>query len=230
MINPVRHRFKDLHPWRISGKRAREIQGELRSRVAMEEFVGPVERVAGVDVGFEDGRVACAAVVVLSFPALEVLECAVARRRLFFPYIPGYLSFREVPPILSALSRLQTLPDLILCDGQGYAHPRRFGLACHLGVITDIATIGVAKTRLIGTHRKVGARKGQWAYLVHDGERIGMVLRTRDDTNPVFVSIGHKVSLLQAKRFTLACCSRYRLPETTRAAHRAASGDEPCSG
>lgn len=219
----IRHKFPELHPWRIDSARARAIQAELRQRLVIENEIGPVARVAGVDVGFEDKITARAAAVVLSFPGLEVLDSAVARRKVSFPYIPGYLSFREVPAILSALARLRELPDLILCDGQGYAHPRRFGLACHLGVITDIASIGVAKTRLIGTHRKVGARKGNWAYLSDNGEKIGAVLRTRFNTNAVYVSVGHKVTLRQAMGYTLACCPRYRLPETTRAAHRLAS-------
>lgn len=214
-----------MHPWRISSRRARCIQDELRQRLVLEDEIGRVEQVAGVDVGFEnDGATARAAVVVLSYPDLTVVESAVARRRVLFPYIPGYLSFRELPSILSALAKVRTMPDIILCDGQGYAHPRRFGLACHLGVITDIATIGVAKSRLIGSHRDVGIEKGSWAYLVHDGEKIGAVLRTRRNTNPVYVSVGHKITLRTAMRYTLACCPRYRLPETTRAAHKLASG------
>ncbi len=214
-----------MHPWRISSRRAGNIQDELRKRIVLEDEIGRVVQVAGVDVGFEnDGATARAAVVVLSYPDLTVVESAVARRRVLFPYIPGYLSFRELPSILSALAKVRTMPDIILCDGQGYAHPRRFGLACHLGVITDIATIGVAKSRLIGSHRDVGIEKGSWAHLVHDGEKIGAVLRTRRNTNPVYVSVGHKITLRTAMRYTLACCPQYRLPETTRAAHKLASG------
>lgn len=224
MNGRVRHRFTELHPWRIGIRRAGAIQRELSRRVETSGAAGRIQRVAGVDVGFEAGNVARAAVVVLSYPDLAILESRVARRKVSFPYVPGYLSFREVPAILSALARLIKLPDLILCDGQGYAHPRRFGLACHLGVVTGIATVGVAKSRLIGSHHSVGPRKGQWAYLQHAGERIGIALRTRDRVNPLFVSIGHRVSLAQARRFTLTCCTRYRLPETTRAAHRLASG------
>jgi len=220
----TKNRFPVLHPWRISIQRARAIQSELRERVVLKDNAGRIKRVAGVDVGFEDGNsTARAAVVVLRYPELTELESAVARRKVNFPYIPGYLSFREIPSILSALSKVRVLPDLILCDGQGYAHPRRFGLACHLGVITSIPTIGVAKTRLLGIHQPVGLDKGDWKYLVHQTENIGVVLRSRSNINPVYVSVGHKISLSSAIRYTINCCTRYRLPETTRAAHRLAS-------
>lgn len=220
----TKNRFPVLHPWRISSQRARAIQSELRERVVLKDNAGRIKRVAGVDVGFEDGNsTARAAVVVLRYPELTELESAVARRKVNFPYIPGYLSFREIPSILSALSKVRVLPDLILCDGQGYAHPRRFGLACHLGVITSIPTIGVAKTRLLGIHQPVGLDKGDWKYLVHQTENIGVVLRSRSNINPVYVSVGHKISLSSAIRYTINCCTRYRLPETTRAAHRLAS-------
>jgi len=181
--------------------------------------------VAGVDVGFENaGKTVRAAVAVLAFPSMEPLEQAIARVPTQFPYVPGLLSFRELPGVLEALARLQRLPELILCDGQGLAHPRRFGIACHLGVLTDIPTIGVAKTRLIGEYAEPGPDKGDWTPLLDKGERIGAVLRTRTGVKPVFVSAGHRVGLPAAIRLTLACTTRYRLPETTRAAHRLASG------
>jgi deoxyribonuclease V len=145
-------------------------------------------------------------------------------RAIRFPYVPGYLSFREVPPIMAALDKLKTPPDLIVCDGQGVAHPRRFGLACHLGVLTGIPTIGAAKSRLIGTYREPASRKGDWSELRDRNETIGAVLRTRAHVAPMFISIGHKVSLQTAIRIVLACCRKYRLPETTRAAHKLASG------
>lgn len=219
-----RHSFKAPHPWRISSEQARQIQNRLRRSVIRTNRARAIRRVAGVDVGFEnDNTVARAAVVVLDYPDLNVVESAIARRKVTFPYIPGYLSFREVRPILAALARIRKLPDLILCDGQGYAHPRRFGLACHLGVVTAIPTIGVAKTRLIGTHDAVGGAKGACQLLYHQDEVIGAVLRTRDNTRPLFVSIGHKVDLSTAVALVLDCCPRYRLPETTRAAHKLAS-------
>jgi deoxyribonuclease V len=141
-----------------------------------------------------------------------------------FPYVPGYLSFREIPVVLAALARLRQQPDLILCDGQGIAHPRRVGIASHLGVLTGTPTIGVAKSRLIGEHEEPRAVRGVWSALRDGEELIGAVLRTRVGTKPLYVSIGHRVSLETAIEFVLACTTRYRLPETTRAAHRLASG------
>ena len=201
------------------------LQEKLRARVVHEDRLGPVRHVCGVDVGFEaGGTITRAAVAVLSFPALEPVESAIARRKTSFPYVPGLLSFRETPAVLDALGRLKTAPDLLLCDGQGVAHPRRCGLASHIGLAANIPSIGVAKTRLIGVHRDPPDRRGAWAPLVDAGETIGAVLRTRAGVKPVYVSIGHRVSLATAIRFTLACCTRYRLPETTRRAHRLASG------
>lgn len=190
-----------------------------------EDRLGAVNTVAGIDVGFEDGgRITRAAVVVLSFPALETRDQAVSRGPTRFPYVPGYLSFRELPQVLKTLERLDIRPDLVLCDGQGLAHPRRFGLACHLGVATGLPTIGVAKSRLVGTHAELPPRKGEWVPLLDKGETIGAVLRTRDNVQPVYVSIGHRVSLPTAIAYVLRCTPRFRLPETTRRAHRLASG------
>lgn len=212
------------HPWRVDTATARAIQNKLRHHVVTLDRCGPIELVAGVDVGFEhDNSIARAAVAVLSFPDLEPVTEAIARRRVTFPYVPGFLSFREVPAVLGALRKLKRLPDVILCDGQGCAHPRRFGIACHLGVLLDIPTIGVGKTRLIGKHREPGPEKGDWAELYHQDEVIGAVLRSRAGTKPIFVSVGHRVGLSRAIDLVLRCCPRYRLPETTRAAHRLAS-------
>ena len=186
--------------------------------------LGRVRRVCGIDVGFEaDGEITRAAVVVLAFPSLEPLEQAVARRRTSFPYVPGLLSFREIPAVLEALARLAIRPDLLLCDGQGIAHPRRCGLASHTGLATGLPSIGVAKTRLIGEHRAPPGRRGAWTPLIDGGETIGAVLRTRAGVKPLYVSIGHRVSLPTAIRYVMACCTRYRLPETTRLAHHLAS-------
>jgi deoxyribonuclease V len=148
----------------------------------------------------------------------------VARLPTRFPYVPGLLSFRELPVVLDALARLAVIPDVILCDGQGRAHPRRFGIACHLGVLLDLPTVGVGKTRLVGRHAEPGPDKGDWAPLLDDGEVIGAVLRTRAGVKPLYISVGHRISLDSAITLTLACLTRYRLPETTRAAHRLASG------
>jgi deoxyribonuclease V len=213
------------HPWPATAAAARLIQEALAPRVVRKDRLGRVGRVAGVDVGFENkGRTTRAAVVVLAFPGLEPVDRAVYRCPTCFPYVPGYLSFREVPAALEALNKLTSPPDLILCDGQGLAHPRRFGLACHLGVLTDIPTIGVAKSRLIGEHAPLPPDKGSWVPLLDKGDTIGAVLRTRDNVSPLYVSIGHRVSLATAIDYVLRCTPCYRLPETTRRAHRLASG------
>ena len=220
----TRHRFPVPHSWKITTQQAKQLQTELRPQVTQKDELHQIDKIAGVDVGFENNNtVARAAIAVLRYPELTALESKVARRKVYFPYVPGYLSFREIPSILAALSKVEHLPDLILCDGQGFAHPRRFGLACHLGVITDIPTIGVAKTRLIGAHDEVPNRKGAWKPLLDNGETIGSVLRTRRDTKPLYVSVGHRVCLPTATKIVLQCCTKYRLPETTRAAHALAS-------
>lgn len=208
--------------WKVDIAAARAIQISESKRVVTHDDFGEICSVAGVDVGVKGDR-AKAAVVTLRFPDLSLIESAVAHARVEFPYVPGFLSFREVPVIVKTLRKLKTLPDLILCDGQGYAHPRRFGLACHLGTYLDLPTIGVAKSRLVGTHGPVPRSKGHWCPLLDNDEVIGAVLRTRDDVKPLFVSIGHRISLDSAITYTLACCTRYRLPETTRLADRLAS-------
>jgi deoxyribonuclease V len=213
------------HRWDLTPAEAIALQRDLADRVVREDRIGKVRHVCGIDVGFEeDGAITRAAVVVLAFPGLELVEHAIARRKTTFPYVPGLLSFREIPAVLEALARLRIRPDLALCDGQGIAHPRRCGLASHIGLAAGLASIGVAKTRLIGEHRAPRDRRGAWAPLVDAGETIGAVLRTRSGVKPVYVSIGHRVSLASAIAYVMACCTRYRLPETTRWAHRLASG------
>lgn len=203
---------------------AKQIQLTLRDQVVTQNRLGTISRVAGVDVGFEaNGTITRAAVACLSYPKLELIEHALARRETNFPYVPGYLSFREVPALLDAIAKLTIRPDLILCDGQGLAHPRRFGLACHLGLILDLPTIGVAKSRLIGTHSELAPDKGAWVPLFDKDEIIGAVVRTRSRTNPLYISIGHRVDLPTAVDFVLRCSPKYRLPETTRWAHKLAS-------
>ncbi|HYW02446.1 MAG TPA: deoxyribonuclease V [Gammaproteobacteria bacterium] len=216
---------RTLHRWDVPPREAIAIQQRLRRMLELEDRLGPVRRVAGVDVGFEDhGQVTRAAVAVLAFPSLEPIEDALARQPTRFPYVPGLLSFREIPAVLEALERLSAPPDLLLCDGQGYAHPRRMGIASHLGLLADLPSIGVAKSRLTGTHGTVPAGRGEWAPLVDRGETIGAVLRTRERVRPVFVSPGHRVSLPTAIDYVMRCTTRYRLPETTRRADRLASG------
>ena len=213
------------HPWDVTTAQARAIQEELAAAVvAVDQLPLPPQQVAGVDVGFEDGgRVTRAAVVVLTFPELALVEQRLVRQPTRFPYVPGLLSFREIPAVLAALEALDAQPDLLLCDGQGIAHPRRCGVACHLGVLTGLPAIGVAKSRLVGTHDEPGPLKGDRAPLMDGDETIGAVLRTRERVRPLYVSPGHRVSLATACELVLACTTRYRLPETTRLADRLAS-------
>jgi len=213
------------HRWDVDYGQATALQRELSSLVVREDDFGVIHTVAGVDVGFPRARgQARAAVAVLNFPQLSMVAQSLACRPVSFPYIPGLLSFREIPAVLAALRRLDTRPDLILCDGQGWAHPRRFGFACHLGVLLDLPTIGVAKSRLLGSYAALPVEKGAWIPLFDQEERIGAVLCTRTGVSPLYVSVGHRISLETAIDYVLRCCTRYRLPETTRAAHRLASG------
>lgn len=213
-----------MHAWNLSIEDAKQLQVELAQQVIDTDRFGTVQRVAGTDVGFEDnGKTTRAAIAVLSFPDLQLLEYAIHRQPTRFPYVPGYLSFRECPALLEALSQLRAAPDLLLCDGQGVAHPRGFGIACHLGVLTGIPSIGVAKSRLVGSHAEVGNQRGDWQPLQYRDKTIGAVLRTRSGVKPVYVSTGHRVGLTSAIAFTLACAPRYRLPETTRWADGLAS-------
>jgi len=213
------------HPWDISPAEAIAIQQQLRGEVVMENRLGPVRHVAGVDVGFEEGgRITRAAVAVLGFPALELVDHAIFLTPTRFPYVPGLLSFREIPAVIGALEKLTVTPDLLLCDGQGIAHPRRFGIASHLGLLCGIPSIGVAKTRLIGEPVEPPDQRGAFVPLLDHGETIGAILRSRPGVKPLYISIGHCISLATALDYVMACVTRYRLPETTRWAHRLASG------
>ncbi len=213
------------HAWPRTVAEARAIQEALRSRVIARDRIGRVQHVAGVDASYDrTAGVTRAAVAVLAFPGLEPASRRVVQRRTRFPYVPGYLSFRETPALLAALAGLRRRPDLILCDGHGLAHPRRFGLASHLGVLLDVPTIGVAKSRLVGTHGPVPEARASWVPLRDGSEAIGAVLRTRAGVRPVYVSIGHRVDLVTAIEYVLRCTPRYRLPEPVRRAHALASG------
>jgi deoxyribonuclease V len=209
------------HSWDLSPRQAATLQKELAGQVVREPRLGPVTTVAGVDVGYRNGM-AHAAVAILSYPELEVITHSFASRPVTFPYVPGLLSFREGPAVLEALEGLKRKPDLLIFDGHGLAHPRRFGLACHIGLLVDIPAIGCAKSRLCGQYEEPDLEGGSTAPLVDAGETIGAVVRTREAVKPVFVSIGHRVDLRTSVDYVLACCRRYRLPETTRWAHRLA--------
>jgi deoxyribonuclease V len=218
-------KIRQLHAWSLTIEEARAIQEKLQAQIILQDQLEePIQYVAGVDMGFEaNGTISRAAVAVLSFPDLQLQETSIARRPTTFPYIPGFLSFREIPAILDALEKTKIIPDLILCDGQGIAHPRRFGIACHLGLLVDIPTIGVAKSLLVGKHEDLPEIRGSWQPLIHRGETVGAVLRTRAGVKPLYVSSGHRVSLPTAINYVLRCTPKYRLPETTRIADKLAS-------
>ncbi|MGC0421445.1 endonuclease V [Embleya sp. AB8] len=214
-----------IEPWPRTAVEALAVQDRLRGLV---DVVGPgpapaeVRRVAGLDVAYaEDSDELAAAVVVLDARTHAVLARSVVSGVAGFPYVPGLFAFREIPALLAALERLDVVPDLLVCDGQGLAHPRRFGLACHLGVLTGLPAIGVGKTPFVGTYEAPGETRGAGTDLVHEGDVVGRALRTRDGVKPVFVSIGHGVDLDTACAHVLALTPRYRLPETTRAADQA---------
>lgn len=213
------------HQWPNTLEEAIAIQEQLRTQVITSDQLNKtIQYVAGVDMGFDaDGTISRAAVAVLSFPELQVIETTIAHRPTTFPYIPGFLSFREIPAVLDALEKVKIIPDIILCDGQGIAHPRRLGIASHLGVLVNIPTIGVAKSLFIGQHEELPETRGSWQPLIHQGETIGAVLRTRTKVKPVYVSSGHKISLPTAIDYVLRCTPKYRLPETTRIADKLAS-------
>ncbi len=214
-----------LHNWQLNIDQALKMQRRLQALVSRNGRVISPHFIAGVDISAGKARgMAQAAVIVLSYPELRLVETAVAQGELDFPYIPGLLSFRELPLILAACRKLSVTPDLILVDGQGVAHPRRIGLACHLGLFLDAPTIGCAKSRLCGSHRLPGDKPGSYVKLVDRGETIGVSLRTRFGVKPVYVSIGHKIDLENAIYWVLECCRGYRLPEPTRLAHLAAGG------
>lgn len=217
-------KINQRHDWPLTAEEAIIIQQQLASEVITSDQLTTVQYVAGVDVGFtESGSITRAAVAVLSFPDLQLQEYAIAYRPTTFPYVPGFLSFREVPAVIEALEKLSITPNLILCDGQGIAHPRRFGIACHLGLLTDIPAIGVAKSLLVGKHAELPEQRQAWQPLVYHNQTVGAVLRTRTEVKPVYVSSGHKISLATAIDYVLRCTTKYRLPETTRWADKLAS-------
>jgi deoxyribonuclease V len=223
-------RWTTPHAWDLPVEEARAVQAQLAGQVIVQPAFAPsaVRTVAGVDVGFRADR-ARAAAVVLSFPDLEPLDWSLAEVPVAFPYVPGLLAFREAPAVLKALEGLSTWPDLFIFDAQGIAHPRRLGLAAHLGVLLDCPSIGCAKSRLVGRHSEPPEAAGSWTPLYDGQEVIGAVVRTRTGQRPMYVSVGHRIDLQTAIDLVLACTRGHRLPETTRYAHKLAGGGKlPC--
>jgi deoxyribonuclease V len=212
---------RKLHPWKVDIATARQIQDRLRDEVSSVWEERTVKRVAGADVSFPKKNVALAVVVVMTYPDLTEVETVVRRGECSMPYVPGFLSFREVPTLLKAFRALRSEPDLILFDGQGVAHPRRMGLAAHAGLVLDKPSIGCAKSRLFGDHRELGGSRGSYQHLVApEGDVIGAAVRTRANVRPVYVSIGHRIDLETSMRFVLALAPKYRIPEPLRVADR----------
>jgi len=210
-----------LHDWNLKPDAAIALQRQLAQRIIREDQLGEVHHIAGVDMAInEENGMARAAVVLLSYPSLEIQERHVYEEPVRMPYIPGLLSFREAPCVLDAFARLQQQPDLVMVDGQGIAHPRRLGIASHLGLWLELPTIGCGKSILTGHHRTLGEEAGSWVPLVDNDETIGAVVRTRTHVKPMIISLGHRISLETSLRYVLACCRGYRLPEPTRQADK----------
>ena len=219
-------KISKLHQWDVSAAQAKEIQMSLARMIVTESKGITPYLIAGVDMSApRSNDTAWGAAVVLSYPRLDLVEVEVVEAKIGFPYIPGLLSFRECPVILAACEKLNNAPDLVLVDGQGLAHPRRLGFASHLGLFLDLPTIGCAKSILCGSHQPVENKPGSYSELLDDGEVIGAALRTRSGAKPIYVSIGHKIDLDSALHWVMECCRDYRLPEPTRLAHLAASGN-----
>jgi deoxyribonuclease V len=214
-------KIKNLHNWNVTVKKAIELQKSLAKQVQMRRFDKKLRTIAGIDCAFTaDKKNIIACVVVLSAKTFDIIETSYTIKAVNFPYIPGLLSFREAPACLAAAEKLTVIPDCFIVDGQGIAHPRRLGIASHLGLFLDIPTIGCAKSRLIGDFKQPLSQKGSTSPLMDKGEIIGSVVSTRSDVKPVFVSIGHKCRLNDAVRIVLDCCTKYRLPEPSRLAHQ----------
>jgi deoxyribonuclease V len=214
-------RVLELHTWDLTAAGAAQLQRQLAKEVILSPMRSSPRFAAGLDCAFStDKKRIIAAAVVLELPGFRLVETAEAVLDVRFPYVPGLLSFREAPACLEAMRKLQTIPDVVLIDGQGIAHPRRLGLASHLGLFLDVPTIGCAKSRLIGQYGDVPTQKGASVPLLDKGEKIGSVVRTRTNVKPLFISPGHKITHSQAVEIVLSCCTRYRLLEPTRLAHQ----------
>ncbi len=213
-----------LHRWDVTYREAVAIQEDLRGKLILRDdgALDSIRTVAGADISYEKGSdLFFAAVVLMDFPGLALIEEAAFSARVSFPYIPGLLTFREGPPLLAAFAKLGQTPDLVFFDGQGIAHPRGIGLAAHLGLLLDLPAIGCAKSRLVGSYGPVGEKRGSHAALICGDRQVGAVVRTRERTRPIFVSQGHRIALPKAVTLVLSCCRGYRLPEPVRRAHLA---------
>lgn len=209
-----------LHKWDLTPSEAVEVQKRLRNMVQIEPLARPVNTIAGADISFNKfSEVVYAGIVVLSLPDLRIIESTGVRSVTKFPYVPGLLSFRETPSVLEAWDKLKTKPDVLMLDGQGIAHPRRFGIACHVGLLLDLPTVGCAKSILVGKHGELGLEAGSQSPLVDRGEQVGVALRTKNKVNPVYVSPGHLIDLDSAVDLVLRSTGKYRQPEPTRQAH-----------
>ena len=214
-------KIKHSHSWDVSPKEAAKIQRNLACKIRLNWKISLPQFVAGADISFSKGSTdVYAGVVILSFPSLKLIHAYSIKGRLKFSYVPGLLSFREAPLLLKLFSKIQTTPDLIFFDGQGLAHPRRFGLACHMGLLLNCSTVGCAKNKLTGNFKEPGEKKGSINPLIDEnGDTLGSVLRSRDACKPIFISPGHKIDFKNATKYALACCAQYRIPEPIRLAH-----------
>ena len=213
-------KYNNLHSWNVTPREGIEIQKRLRERLVFGGGEFAIERICGTDVSYEKRTdMLFAAAVILTCPELEVVEEQTAVMESTFPYVPGLLSFREVPALIKAFDKVKNIPDVVICDGHGIAHPREFGLACHLGVILDLPAIGSAKTILCGEYNEPGKERGSYSEIIYKGKNTGIALRTRRNVNPVFVSQGYKIGLDLAREIILTCSPKFRIPEPVRKAH-----------
>ena len=213
-------KIRQLHPWKVTYREAIEIQKRLRSRLEFQKLPGAIRNVAGMDVSSsKKSNIIWAGVVIVSYRQLDKVEEKWIKGKADFPYIPGLLSFREIPVLLETLKKVETEPDVILCDGQGIAHPRGLGIASHLGLLVNKPTIGCAKSRLVGEFSGVEEEKGSYTQLRFKGREVGMVVRTRRGVKPIFVSQGNNITIEESLKLVINCCSKYRIPEPNRQAH-----------
>jgi len=213
-------KYKNLHSWDISPKEGIEVQKRLKKKLIFNDGKFIIDKICGTDVSYDRGKnLLFSAAIVLSYPDMNVIEEQTEVMECTFPYVPGLLSFREVPALLKAFDKIKNIPDIVICDGHGIAHPRGIGLASHLGLILDLHTIGCAKKRLFGEYSEIGNSKGDYSYISYGNKNIGIVLRTRKNVKPVFVSQGYKIGINFSREIILNCCKKYRIPEPIRKAH-----------